>query len=139
MEQSVPSLFRFHFNQVILSEEFSRFLKYTPVENLLDFLRSAVNVRRQGGKSPNSSVVKKTIQWLANCSYVFQSRTCSNCSVRKYMIDEKTLAAINSKLFKRLAHVNSQLNEVKLVKSPVEQKANLFRNVQLAVFRIENF
>ena len=40
----------------------------------------------------------------------------------KYLNDEKTHSAINSKLFKRLNFINEQLYEVQLVKSEIEQE-----------------
>ena len=40
----------------------------------------------------------------------------------KYWSDEKTHEAINTKLFKRLDHINDQLYEVKLVKAEIEHK-----------------
>ena len=42
--------------------------------------------------------------------------------VTKYLSDEKTLSAINSKLFKRLNHITDQLYEVELVKSEFEHR-----------------
>ena len=38
-------------------------------------------------------------------------------SITKYTNDEKTHAAINKKNFKRLGHINDQLNELVLAKS----------------------
>ena len=42
--------------------------------------------------------------------------------VTKYLSDEKTLAAINSNLFKKLDHVNNSLYEVELAKAQIEHK-----------------
>ena len=41
----------------------------------------------------------------------------SRHSVTRYMNDEKTHEAINSKMFKRLWHINDQLYQVELAKS----------------------
>ena len=41
-------------------------------------------------------------------------------TVTKYLTDEKTHSAINSKMFKRLNHITDQLYEVELVKSEIE-------------------
>ena len=46
----------------------------------------------------------------------------SRRTVTKYPGDEKTHAAINSKLFKRLDHVNNSLYEVELRKAQIEHK-----------------
>ena len=39
-----------------------------------------------------------------------------------FLNDDKPHAAINNKVFKRLAHINDQLYEAELVKSEIEQK-----------------
>ena len=44
----------------------------------------------------------------------------SRHTVTKYLTDEKTQSAINSKMFKRLNHISDQLYEVELVKSEFE-------------------
>ena len=41
----------------------------------------------------------------------------SRHTVTKYLTDEKTRSAINSKMFKRLNHITDQLYEVELVNS----------------------
>ena len=41
-------------------------------------------------------------------------------TVTKYLTDERTHSAINSKTFKRLNHITDQLYEVELVKSEIE-------------------
>ena len=46
----------------------------------------------------------------------------SRHTVMKYPIDEKTQAAKNSKLFKRLDQVNNSLYEVELAKAQIEHK-----------------
>ena len=46
----------------------------------------------------------------------------SRHTVTKYLADEKTHAAINSKLFKKLDHVNNSLYEVELTKAQIEHK-----------------
>ena len=46
----------------------------------------------------------------------------SRHTVTKYLSDKKTLAAINSKLFKKQYHANTSLYEVKLAKAQIEQK-----------------
>ena len=46
----------------------------------------------------------------------------SQHTVMKYLIDEKTHAAIISKQFKKLDHVNNSLYEVELAKAQIEHK-----------------
>ena len=46
----------------------------------------------------------------------------SRHTVTKYLSDEKTHAAINSKLFKKLDHLNNSLYEIELAKSEIEHK-----------------
>ena len=59
---------------------------------------------------------------LANSSYGYQIMDRSQHIVTKYLSDEKTHAAINSKLFKKLDHVIYSLYEVELAKSETEHK-----------------
>ena len=46
----------------------------------------------------------------------------SRHTVTKYLTDEKKHAAINSKLFKKLDHLNKALYEVELAKAQIEHK-----------------
>ena len=59
---------------------------------------------------------------LANSSYGYQIMDRSHHTVTKYLNDEKTHSAINSKLFKRLNHITDQLYEVELVKPEIEHR-----------------
>ena len=47
---------------------------------------------------------------------------CSRHTVTKYLFDEKTHSAINSKMFKRLNHNTDQLYKVKLVKPEIQRR-----------------
>ena len=86
------------------------------------FVQSAVDARRQGDENPNSSVVAETLKLLANSSYGYQIMDQSQHSVAKYLTDENTHAAINSKLFKKLDHVKISLYEVELAIAQIEHK-----------------
>ena len=99
-----------------------RFVEYNPKKCFNSFVQSAVNARRQGDKNPNSSVVAKTMKLLANNSYGYQIMDRSRHTVTKYLSDQKTHAAINSKLFKKLDHVNNSLYEVELDEAQIEHK-----------------
>ena len=70
---------------------------------------SDVNARREGDEKPNSCVVAETMKFLANSSYGYQIVDRSRHTVTKYLSDEKKHGAINTKLFKRLDHINDQL------------------------------
>ena len=50
----------------------------------------------------------------------------SRHTVTKYLADKKTHTAINSKLFKKLDHVNNSLYEDELVKAQIEHKEPIF-------------
>ena len=97
-------------------------VQYTPKKCFNSFVQSVVNSRRQGDENPNSSVVAETMKLLANSSYVYQIMDRSRHTVTRYLNDEKTHSAINSKLFKRLNFINDQLYEVELVKSEIEHQ-----------------
>ena len=59
---------------------------------------------------------------LANSSYGYQIMDRSRHTVTKYLNDEKTHGAINTKLFKRLDHINDQFFEVELAKAEIEHR-----------------
>ena len=71
------------------------------------FAQSAVDARRQGDESPNSSVVVETKQLVANSSYGYQVMDQSQHTVTKQLNDEKTHVAINGKLFKKIFYMNN--------------------------------
>ena len=99
-----------------------RFLEYTPNKCFNSFVQSAVDARMQGDENPNSSVVAETVKLLTNSSYGYQIMDRSRHTETKYFTDEKTNAAINSKLFKKLDQVNNSLYEVELAKAQMEHK-----------------
>ena len=77
---------------------------------------------RESDKIPNSSVVAETLKLLANSSYGYQITDRNRHTVTKYLSDEKTHAANNNELFKRIDHVNNSLYEVELAKAQIEHK-----------------
>ena len=99
-----------------------RFVEYTRKKCLNSFVRAAMDARRKNDKNPNSSVVVETRKLLANSSYGYQVMDRSRHTVTKYLNDEKTHAAISSKLLKKLDYMNSSLYEVELAKAQVEHK-----------------
>ena len=97
-------------------------MDYIPVKRFNKVVQSAVNDRREGNESPNSTVVWETMKLLANSSYVYQILDRSRHTVSKFLSDEKTHGAINTKLLKRLDHINDQLYEVELAKAEIEHR-----------------
>ena len=116
-----------------------RFVEYTPKKCFNCFVQAAVDAGRQGDENPNSSVVSETMKILANSSYGNQIMDRSRHTVTKYLTDEKTHAAINSKLLKKLDQVNNSLYEVELAKAEIEHKEPIivgFFILQYAKFRM---
>ena len=99
----------FYLQLGLVCTKIHRFVEYTPKKCFNSFVQSAVHARRQGDENPNSSVVAETMKLLANSSYGYQIMNRSQHTVTKYLTDEKTHAANNSKLFKKLDHVNNSL------------------------------
>ena len=78
--------------------------------------------KKQGDENPNSSVVAEILKFLANSSHGYQIMDRSRHTVTKYLTDEKTHVAINSKLFKKLDRLNNSLYKVELAKAQIEHK-----------------
>ena len=104
----------------LVCKKIYRFVENTPVKCFNIFVQSAVDARREGDENPNSSVVTETMKLLANSSYGYQILDRSRHTVTKYLSDEKTHGAINTKFFKRLDHINDQLYGVELAKAEIE-------------------
>ena len=81
-----------------------------------------MNARRKSVEKPISSVVALTRKLLAKRSYRYQIMDRSQHTIKKYLIDKKTHATVNSKLFKKLDHVNNSLYNVELAESQIEHK-----------------
>ena len=118
----ITLLILFYLKLGLLCIKIDQFVQYNPRKCFNSFVRSAVDSRLQGDKNANSSVVTETMKLLANGSYGFQIMDRSRHTVTKYLSDEKTHSAINSKLFKRPNHITDQLYEVELVKSEIEHR-----------------
>ena len=114
-------------------------MEYIPAKYFNKFLQSAVNARREGDENPKSSFVVKTMKVLVNGSYNYQLMDRSRHTVTNYLSDEKTQGAINTKLLKRLDHINDQLYEVELAKAEIEHRETIivgFFILQYAKFRM---
>ena len=97
-------------------------MEYNPVKCFNNIVQSAVIACREGDGNPNSNVVAETMKSLANSSYGYQIVDRSRHTVTKYLSDEKTHGAINTKMFKRLDHISDQLYEVELAKAEIEHR-----------------
>ena len=97
----ITPLLLFYLQLGLVCTKIHRFVEYTPKKCFDGFVQSAKDARRQGVENPNSSVVAET-KLLANSSYGYQIMDRSRHTVTKYLTDEKTHAAILSKMFKKL-------------------------------------
>ena len=102
-----------------------RFVEYTPKSCFNSCVQAAGDARRKSDENPNSSVVAEAMKFLANSSYGYQIMDRSRHTVTMYLTDEKTHAAVNSKLFKKLDYVNNSLYEVELAKAQIEHKETI--------------
>ena len=118
----ITPLLLFYLQLALVYTKIHRLVECTPKKGFNSFVQSAVDARRQGDENPISSVVAETMKLLANSSYGYQIMDRSRHTITKYLSDEKTHAAINSKLFKKLDHVNNSLYEVELAKAQIEHK-----------------
>ena len=118
----ITPLLLFYLQLGLLVTKIYRFVEYFAKKCFNGFVQAAVDAGRQGDWNPNSSVVAETMKLLANSSYGYQIMERIWQTVTKYLTDEKTHAAIKSKLFKKLDHVNNSLYEVELAKAQIEHK-----------------
>ena len=118
----ITPILLFYLQLGLVCTKIHRFVEFSPKKCFNSFVQSAVDARRQGDENPKSSVVAETMKLLANNSYSYQIMDRSRHTVTKYFTDEKTHAAINGKLFKKLDHVNNSLVEVEIVKAQIERK-----------------
>ena len=118
----ITPLLLFYLELGLVCKKIYRLVGYTPVKCFNKFVQSAVNAGREGDESPNSRVVAETMKLLANSfsGYQIMDRSCH--TVTKYLNDEKTHGAINTKVFKRLDHINDQLYEVEMAKAEIEHR-----------------
>ena len=131
----INPLLLFYLQLGLVCTKIHRVVEYTSKKCFNSFVQSAVDARRQSDENWNSSVVTETMKLLTNSSYAYQIMDRSRHTVTKYLIDEKTHTAFNSKLFKRLDHMNNSLYEVELAKVEIEHKEPIifgFFNLQYA-------
>ena len=95
-------LLLFHLHLGLFCTKIYRFVQYILRKCLNSFLQSAVDARRQNDENPNPSVVAEIIKLLVNSSYCYQIMNWRRHLAKNYLRNEKTHAAVNSKLFKNL-------------------------------------
>ena len=116
----ITSLVLFHLELDLACTEIHRFVGFTPRKCFNSFVQSPVDARRQGDESPNPSVVAETMKLPANSSHGNQIMDPSRHTVTKYLNDEKTHTAIDSKLFKKVNQMNNAIFEIELTKAEIE-------------------
>ena len=102
----ITPLLLFFLDLGLVCKKIYRFVENTTIKCFNQFVQSAVDACREGDENPNSSVVAETMKFLADSSYGYQIMDRSHHTVTKYLSDEKTHGAINTKFFKRLDHIN---------------------------------
>ena len=112
----------FYLELRLVCAKVSRFVEYTPIKRFDNIVQFVVNARRQGDENPNFTVVSETMKLLINSLYGYQIMDRSHPSVTRYMNDEKTHAAINHIMFKRLKHISDQFCDVELAMSGIENE-----------------
>ena len=122
----ITPLLLFYLQLGLVVTKIHQFVEYTPSKCFNSFVQAAVDARREGDENPKSSIVAETMKLLANSSYGYQITDRSRHTVTKYLSDEKTHAAINSKLFKKLDHLKNSLYVVELAKAEIEHKEPIF-------------
>ena len=105
----ITPLLLFYFKLGLVCKKIHRFVQNTSRKCFNNFVQSVVDARREGDENPNSSVVAETMKLLAKSLYGYQIMDRSWHTVTKYLTDEKTHSAINSKMFKRPNQNTDQL------------------------------
>ena len=118
----ITPLLLFYFQPGLVVTKIHRFVEDNPNKSFNSFVQAAVHARRQIDENPNSGVVAETMKLPGNSFYGCQIMDHSRHTVRQYLSDEKTHAAITSKLFEKLDHMNISLYEVELAKALIEHK-----------------
>ena len=118
----ITPFLKFYLKLGLRCTKIHRFLEYIPQKCFNGFVQSVVDARREGDENPDSSVVAETMKLLGNSSYGYQIMDRSRHTVTLYLNDEMTHTAINSRLFRRLNNVSTDIYEVELAKSTVEHR-----------------
>ena len=65
----ITPLLLFYLQLGLVCTRIHRFVEYTTKKGFNSFVQAAVDARREGDESPNSSVVAETLKLLASSSY----------------------------------------------------------------------
>ena len=120
------SLLLFYLQLSLVRTKLHGFVEYISKKCFNGFLQSAVDARSQNDEIPKSGVVAETIKVLVNSSYGYQTLERSRHNVKKYLSDKKTHAAINSKLFEKLDHLNIAIYKVQNAKAQFQHEEPIF-------------
>ena len=117
-------LLAFYLKMRLVVSKRDRFVEYTPKKLFNSIVQTVIDARWKSDEVPNLTVVAETMKLLANSSYGYQMMDWNWHTVTKYEVPQwqKTHVAVNSKLFKRLDHVNNSLYEVEIAKAQIEQE-----------------
>ena len=122
MVQSLLLCFYFTDHRDTYAQKIIALLSTPPMKYFKKFLRSTVNAQCQRDEKPNTNVVAETMKFLANSSNGYQIMDCFGYWNTNYTVDEKTHAATNNAIFKKLGYINDQLYEVEFAKPEIEHK-----------------
>ena len=84
----ITPLLLFYLQLGLVVTKIHRFVEYTTKKCFNSFVQAAVDARRKGDESPNSSVVAVTMKLLANSSYGYQIMDRSRHTITKYLTEE---------------------------------------------------
>ena len=79
----ITLLLLFYLQMGLVVTKIHSFVEYTPKKCFSSFVQGAVNARRKGDENPNSSVITRTMELLANSSYGYQVMYRSRQTVSK--------------------------------------------------------
>ena len=96
MEQSFHQCFSFIWTWDWFAKKY-RFDQYSPMKCFNNFVRFAINAKKEGVENPSSSVLAETLKLLANKCYGYQIMDRNRHTVKSYLIDKKTNGAIETK------------------------------------------
>ena len=118
----IPLLLLFHLKFGLVCTKVHHFVEYPLKKVFHSFEQSVEDARRHGAMNPFSGVVAETKKLLASSSHGYQVIDFRRLTVTKYLSDKRSHAAVKSKLFKELDHVNNPFYEIELQKAQIEHK-----------------
>ena len=113
----ITPLLLFYLQMELVVTKTHRFVEYISKKIFNSLVQLAMDTRRPSDENPSSNVDAETMKLPAYSFVGYQIMDRSRHTVTKYLTDEKTHAAINCKLFKKLDRLNNSLYEVELAKA----------------------